>query len=233
MSYSPDNTAYNIIPVIEEIDTGNYETYEDRRIRHDNKNNKMKFNDYKDSEEKYGIAGGDDWMNLEEGDNKLRIVSEFIDYGEHFDNAKKRSYMCLGKGNCSYCDAGEKPKVRYLGWVIDRKDNKVKLLRFGHSIFKQIGALAVNDEYKFDEIPNYDITIKREGTGLDTEYHVTAARKDSKITVEESEEIDAKVKDVPEIIENMKAKREKEVEEAGGEIIDEPEVKDEPLPTEE
>jgi len=205
---------YKNIPIVETKVGGYYFIYPNKKIWY---GNNMKFSQYKESEEKYGIASGGDWMALEEGDNRIRIVSEFVDYGEHFDNAKKRSFVCLGKDECSYCKAGEKVKVRYLGWVIDRKDGKVKLLRFGHSIFKQIGALAINEEYEFDESPSYDMTIKRDGKGLDTEYNVTAARKDSKITEKELEEIEEKVKDPIEIIENMKAKLEKEIGSEGSE----------------
>jgi len=202
------SVKYKDIPVIEEQEDGYWECYADERIWHPNN---MKFNDYKQSEEKYGISGGDEWMAIEEGDNKIRIVSEFIDYGEHFDNIKKRSFICLGKDECEYCKAGEKPRVRYLGWVIDRRDEKIKLLRFGHSIFKQIGALAVNEEYQFDDLPGYDMTIKREGKGLDTEYSVTPSRNDSELTEKEGEDIIEKVSDPHEIIENMKTKLEKQL----------------------
>jgi hypothetical protein len=119
-----------------------------------------------------------------------------------------------------------------LGWVIDRKDGKVKLLRFGHSIFKQIGALAVNDEYQFDITPNYDMTIKKEGEGLDTEYNVTAARQDTEITEKELEEITSKVKDPKEIIESMKAKLEKGIE-SGETSEEDPGDDGAPLPEEE
>jgi len=194
---------YLEIPIIHGEKTGYWEIYSEKKIWHDYK--KMKFQDYPDSEDKYGISGGD-WMTLEAGDNKIRIVSEFMDYAEHYDNEKKRSFICLGKENCPYCQAGDKPRVRYLGWVIDRKDSKIKLLRIGHSIFKQIGVLAKDEEYGFEDLPEYDMTIKKTGTGLDTEYSVVPARNNSPLTETEKTEIEKTIKDPNEIIESMKQK---------------------------
>jgi len=179
----------------------------------------MKFKNYKKAEKKYGVGGGD-WMNLEEGENKVRIVSEFTDYGSHYNNQIKKSVICLGKKDCEICQHGDVPKVQYLGWVIDRKDQEVKLLRIGHTIFKGIGELANNTEYKFDDLPSYDITIIRKGEGKDTRYNTIAARKDTKLTEEEEKKI-SKLKDPLEIIDNMKGKQARLTEEEDLEISSE------------
>ena len=177
----------------------------------------MKFQDYNEAGKKYGIDGGD-WLNLEEGDNKVRIVSEFEDYGSHYDKKLKKSFVCLGKEKCPFCQTGDKPRVQFLGWVIDRKDQKPKLLRIGYKIFQQIGDLAQSEDYKFDDVPGYDITIKKTGQGLDTNYSVLPARKNTELTSEEIESIKG-LKDPKEIIENMKAKLESS-----------PDVSDEDIP---
>ena len=174
-----------------------------------------KFQDYdKLDEEKYqGFGGGGDWMRLEVGDNVIRIVSEFEDYGSHWDQGQSRYFTCTGKETCPYCKMTDKngnalkPTVKYLGWVIDRKDKQVKLLTIGHSIFKDIGKLAQNKEYKFGDLPGYDITIVRTGQGKETRYSIIAARSDTELTEEEKAEIKNVAKNSPaDVIENMKNK---------------------------
>ena len=164
----------------------------------------MKFQQHQEVAKKYGV-GTSDWMNLEVGLNKLRIVSEFEDFGTHFQKAIKKSTICIGKENCILCQEGDKSKVQFLGWVIDRKDGNLKLLRIGYQIFKQLGLLGQSDQYKFDAIPTYDITITRTGTGLETEYTIMPDRQDTLLTEDEKEHI-ASLKSSIQIIENMKAK---------------------------
>jgi len=189
----------------------------------------MKFSEYKIAGEKYGV--GKDWMTLKEGDNKIRIISEFEDYGVHFNPKEKKSVVCLGKDKCPLCQQGYKPKVQFLGWVIDRSDNKVKLLRIGYKIFQQIGELAKSEEYGFDTIPDYDITIRKSGQGLETVYTVLPARQNTELTIEEKKMISNKIKPVKEIIEKMKAK----VDTTSDDISDDdiPVIEDEDIDTEE
>jgi len=166
----------------------------------------MSFKNYKETGEKYGVGGETNWMNLEEGPNKIRIVSEFEDYGTHFDQKLNKSITCIGKEKgCEYCKSGAKPRVQFKGWVIDRKDKKIKLLTIGYKIYQQIGEFANSDQYGFDGMPNYDITINRNGVGLGTKYNVIPDRKDTLLTTEETNEIN-QLQLVSEIIENMKSK---------------------------
>ena len=164
----------------------------------------MSFKDYKEVGQKYGIGG--DWMDLKEGDNKIRIVSEFKDYGSHFMGKGIPSLVCIGKEDCQACKKEDNPKVQFLGWVLDRADGEVKLLRAGYQIFSLLGQLAESEEYGFDVIPKYDITINKTGEGLQTKYNVLPGREEKDLTNEESEKVMEKIKDPDEIIEAMKAK---------------------------
>ena len=198
------------IPIIEPEPEkrGYWAIYPNRKVwRNDLPPKKMKFKDYDKSEKKYGIAGGGDWLTLQQGDNRIRIVSEFEDYGSHYDSTQKKSFVCLGEEECPFCQNGEKPRVQYLGWVIDRKDNEIKLLQIGHQVFKQIGEYAKSDEYGFEKVPSYDMNIKKTGQGLNTEYAVLASRKDAELSEEEKAMITEKIKLPKEILENMKAKQ--------------------------
>lgn len=157
----------------------------------------------------YGIKDKGDWLNLKEGSNKVRIVNDFVDYGIHSiqEGKKYKSVVCIGKeNNCPYCAKGVKVKVQFLGWVIDRTDSKIKLLRIGWTIAEKIRNLQKSEDYGFTDLPDYDIDIIRTGEGLDTNYDVLPARKSTELTEEEKEKILEVVKDPQEIIDKMKEK---------------------------
>lgn len=198
----------NNIPIIEAMPekNGYWEVYPDHKIWHDQNywEKDMSFNNPDEINKKYPMGGN--WMTLKEGDNRIRLVSDCVDYGNHYLPNANKSVICIGKEKCAFCKKGIDPSVQFLAWVIDREDGKLKLFRFGYKIYKQIVAYKNNDEYEFDDIPGYDFTIHRTGTGKQSEYTVVPARKNSDLTDEEIEMIDKKAKDPNEIIESMKAK---------------------------
>jgi hypothetical protein len=158
---------------------------------------------------KYGIKEKSDWLNLKEGSNKIRIVSNFVDYGVHSVKyeGKYKSVVCVGKENgCFYCAEKLPVKIQFLGWVIDRKDGEVKLLKIGWTIAEKLRNLKESEDYGFKDLPDYDIDIIRTGEGLDTEYDVIPARKSTELTEEEKEKVLKNIKDPQEIIDKMKEK---------------------------
>lgn len=182
------------------------------------------FKNINEIKNKYGLKTGSDWLNLKQGSNKVRIVSDFVDFGVHSikEGGKYKSVICIGKeNNCPYCQQNIPVRVQFLGWVIDRTDGEVKLLKIGWTIFDKLTKLAQSPDYHFDDLPPYDIDIVRTGEGLDTEYTVIPARQDTILTPEEIEKIKAKVKDPQEIIDRMK---EKEKTKEITYVFDEPEL---------
>lgn len=171
------------------------------------------------TKEKYDIGGEGGWMKLEEGDNKVRIVElNYADYGSHYLPSQKKSYACIGKDKgCPLCEKGDKPSVRFITWVIDRADNKFKKMEFGYSIAKQLEKLANNDEYGITEdgFP-YDVTINRKGSGLDTEYTVLPARKNTKLKEEEK----VKIEELDNLQELVEARKEATIEEFDVDVTD-------------
>lgn len=174
----------------------------------------MKFQDYTKVEEEYNVGqGAGEFMKLKEGDNIIRVLTEFELRGVHqFKLGNKfQTHVCVGRDKgCVYCKEGSKVSVKYLGWVIDKKDNKVKLLEIGHTIFKQIGELQKDEDYAFESIPDYNLKIKRSGEGLDTKYQVVASPKKVELTDEEKSQV-MELKPVSEIIKTMKEKELKQV----------------------
>jgi hypothetical protein len=139
------------------------------------------------------------YFKPKDGINKFRIVSELQDYGSHFIKGEQRSHICLGAEKCKYCKAGDRPKTKYLCWIIDRADGETKLYEFGHSVFKQILALAKDNEYAFEITPSYDMSVNRSGSGLDTTYTILGARGNSELTEEEKTKVDD-LESIPSII---------------------------------
>jgi hypothetical protein len=167
----------------------------------------MKFNQYDEVAKQYGVGGGGDWFNLKEGENKIRLLTEFETYGEHYNPSAKKYTVCIGKEKgCLGCKNGIPITVRSLGWVIDRTDGKVKLFKMPYTVFKAIGLLQTDDDYKFDLLPEYDLKINRTGTGKETEYSVLPTPKITALTGDELEEMDETIKPVKDIIQKMKDK---------------------------
>lgn len=160
------------------------------------------FNDYKSY-----VKSSGDFMTLKQGENKVRIVSEFEQFESEYQG---------------------KMKTRFMGYVIDRTDGQIKPLTTGPQIFEQIGELSLSSEYGFSGIPPYDVIIKKSGEGLDTEYTVLAARQNTELT--EAEKLLIKdLKPITDIVERMQAKNpskftKKEITLPNGKPLDDVEI---------
>ena len=115
-----------------------------------------KFNEYQNY-----VSSSSGFMALKQGENKVRVISEFETFQSEYNG---------------------KLKDRFMGYVIDRADGEIKPLTIGSSIFKALGELSVSSEYGFADLPPYDVLIKKTGEGLDTEYSIMAARQNTEIT---------------------------------------------------
>jgi len=166
-----------------------------------------KFSDYEQTAKEYNIGGGADFWKPEKGENRVRILTGYEAYGTHFIKKDNRSYTCIGaEKNCPHCLNNDKPKVLFLMWVLNRADDTIKLAQIGYSIVRSIGELSKSDDWKFDEIPEYDIVINRTGEGLKTEYSVIPTPDKTPLTEEQKGEVENKVKSIKEIIDKMKEK---------------------------
>lgn len=119
-----------------------------------------------------GQIGGGDFYKLKEGDNRIRLMSICLPHTSTFDGKKNFKWLC---------------------YVLDRRDGDVKAFFMAHRIYKAIEALQINPDYSFDEVPMpYDITINAKKAGTkDVEYTLLPARKETPLTEEEREKLDA------------------------------------------
>lgn len=177
---------------------------------------------------------GSGFMNIQPGENKIRVVSGFSGFREHWIEeveGKGSSVICVGeKQGCAFCNEDDpkyknwykKPSARFQSfvWVIDRnekeEENKIKILRIGYMVYKQLVNLSkgVDDdgvedpklaEFKFTGKPGYDMVIQKEGTGLETTYTVIP-QKPEILSKEEELEVSKTVTDLDNIVKSMKKK---------------------------
>lgn len=183
----------------------------------------MKFNELNQVAEMYGISGGgndEGWLSLKEGDNRVRIVSEYEPLAKHW--SAKKGTICIGKDKgCVFCSSedSEKPSVKFLMWVIDRTDGKLRIGEFGWSIVNTLREFQEDPEYHFENLPPFDVnirkTVKNGGKQpSDTEYSVIASRTNTELSPEEIEAV-GKLNTIKSIVDTMKAKTLKEYQGMG------------------
>lgn len=121
--------------------------------------------------EKAGLLGSGDYLKLKEGANRLRLMSECLPHPGEYKGTKTFKWLC---------------------YVIDRVDGKVKPFFMAHVVYKQIEALQMDPEYAFADVPMpYDVNVNAKGAGTkDVEYTVVAARKNTNITPAEMDDFE-------------------------------------------
>lgn len=180
----------------------------------------------KDREEHEIKSGSSDFFNIKEGDNKMRILAEPKLIVERF------KYGICYKG-AEYCqkEALERDKARlqyrYLTWIVDRLDGKVKLFKMPYIVAKTLVGLkqAVDEGYGFEDFPMpYDINLKAQNAGTKQVNYSLLPKKES-TPITEYEQIDfEKQTEISDIIERMKQKQMEKMGDASkesGETLDE------------
>lgn len=147
-------------------------------------------------------------VSLGLGDTKVRLVGDVMPrycYWVVTKDGKKMPVECLQferetesfnstvRDPFKEIDAdiyAEKPQFAYVCNVLDRKDNKVKLLDLRSTIYAQIVDYATNPEYgsPADSETGYDLTLKKEKTGplpQNVKYTVIPARSSKALSDDE------------------------------------------------
>lgn len=127
----------------------------------------MQFN-FSEEAKKYETEGGSTFK-FKEGANPMRVLSKTI------------RHVSAYKGNIT---------TKYLAYILDRADGKIKIAFLPYTILKMLGDLQSNPEYAFDQVPMpYDITITATGAGTkEVNYSIVPARNNTALTVEEENE---------------------------------------------
>jgi len=117
---------------------------------------------------------GSIFVNLEEGETRLRIVSKPYQYYFHWIEditGARRKVNCALNG-CPVCAEGDQPKVHWLIKVLlrnkDGSPSAVKILDIGPQIFGQIREL--NRDPEWGKVSEYDVKIIRGRKGSNPLY---------------------------------------------------------------
>lgn len=144
-----------------------------------------------------GLIGSGDYFKFKEGPNRLRLLSECLPHPGEFKGTKN---------------------FKWLAYVLDRRDGKVKPFFMPHTVYKAIEALQMSEDYAFFDVPMpYDITVHADGAGTkEVKYSVMPAKKEIPLTASELNDL-KQAKPLAELQRILKDKREKQAAQAADE----------------
>jgi hypothetical protein len=139
--------------------------------------------------EKAGLLSSGDYFKIKEGANRFRLMSECLAHPGTFNGRNNFKWLC---------------------YVLDRTDGKVKPMFMPHTIYKVIVGLQQNPDYEFFDVPlPYDLTINAAGAGTkEVKYTVLPARKNTDVTPDELAALKA-MKPLDELQKALKEKNDK------------------------
>lgn len=119
-----------------------------------------------------GLLSSGDYLKLKEGDNRFRLMTMCLPHAGEYQGRKNFKWLC---------------------YVLDRMDGKVKPFFMPHTIYKKIEALQVDDDYQFSSVPMpYDLRINAKGAGTkEVEYSLIPAKKETPVTADEMQQLRA------------------------------------------
>lgn len=114
-------------------------------------------------------SGGGSYLKLEDGQSvKLRFVGYPVVFTKLFPGS-------------------ETPTTRYAWTVFCYDEDKAAIFEQGITFFRKLANLAKDEEW--GDPSTYDIKVRREGTGTETEYHLNPSPAKSKLTAEQLEKV--------------------------------------------
>lgn len=141
------------------------------------------------------VSQGNDWFKFKEGDNTIRILTEPVIFFEKF------------KTGICYTNCGYQGTAKYLTWIYDRQDGKVKLAKIPYSIAEVLATYEKDEDYAFDGFPMpYDIKINAKGAGTKEVVYTVLPKKAVAMADEVMHEV-SKENTCEEIINKMKEKQ--------------------------
>ena len=124
------------------------------------------------------VSSPNNFMQLVEGENPIRIITNPYQFIVHWFNdvtGTKRKIRCA-VDDCPLCRKGDRPQCRWFIGVIDRKSNIPKILEISSQIYTGIKRYASNP--KWGDVKNYDINIYRGPKNSQPLYSVTVEPKE-------------------------------------------------------
>lgn len=121
------------------------------------------------------------FVRLDDQRTQVRVLGDPVVYARHWTRGhtgENCTVKCPDFGNvarksCPVCAMGEKPRIRAIFPVIDRRTNSVKLLDIPQTVAAQIKALKNNPDW--GDPLQYDITIQKSKIAKRVDYQVLPA----------------------------------------------------------
>lgn len=136
-----------------------------------------------------GKEKSNDFYKLQEGSNKIRIMTDFVRV-ESINRGGKYGGIVGGDTQPTKQDIKDGAvQIKGWAWAIVRATGELKIMQFGKTILGQLVALRANEEYSFTDFPMpYDIDVQAKGAGTkEVVYTVVPARQNTDISEEEME----------------------------------------------
>lgn len=155
--------------------------------------------DIQKNAEQYGVSAGgsSDYFQFEKGENKIRILTHpgEATLGIHFFGKGEKAVVCIGKDEgCPYHKEGDNnPSVKLVSYVIDRKDENIKLAELPLSVGYALNDLQEDSDYQFSDFPMpFDVKIIHDPDNQDpkAKYRLLASPKREEITEDERRAFD-------------------------------------------
>jgi len=124
----------------------------------------------------------DDYMRLQSGSNRLRLVTKPFQYWVHkwkeegMQGFGEKVYCSKFHGSCPCCDTEDKPKRRWFTGVIDRKTGTYKILDMGVAIYQKIQGYSRDEDWGDPSQYDIDVVVDKQG-GATGYYNVIAKPK--------------------------------------------------------
>jgi len=158
--------------------------------------------DIQTESKRYGGSGGrGDFFQFEKGENRLRILAQPKVIALHFSASGVKPEVCIGiDEGCPHHVPDEKtkevkkPSIKLATYILDRKDDKVKLAELPLSISYALNDLQKDSEYAFEGFPMpYDVKIISDPENPDpkAKYRLVAGRAQTDLTKEQMDELQA------------------------------------------
>lgn len=157
----------------------------------------------------HGVGGSTDYLQFDKsGEYRIRQLTAAYPMASHFFGPGVKAKVCYGadKG-CPYHGDGapidektgeeKKASVKFVCYVLDRRDGKIKLAELPFAVIKVVTDLQEDPDYAFEDFPcPYDlkITFNKETKAPNDKYKTLPAPKIEPITAEEASALAEKLK---------------------------------------
>lgn len=163
---------------------------------------------------KYGTTTQSGFFEFVKGVNRMRILVHPTVLAQHFFGKGVTPVVCVGidEGCRFHGEEDKAPSKKLVTYVIDRKDNQLKIAELPLSVSYALNDLQEDQDFAFEGFPMpYDVKITSDPDNEDpkAKYRLVASPKQEPLTAEEETSLaDAMKKITPEqFVEKRKAKQ--------------------------